>query len=124
MVNPKTDARLFWKMVLKHICEISRVPVFIFFEVSLYTNFFLVEYFFKDFSSEAKLRISVPYLSSKNCAFPALRPTWKTETVGKSAFGYLIWFIWHIQEDFHIHGILFLSIPSKLKVFFWVLCTK
>lgn len=66
-------------MVSKHICE-TYDPMgtsMYFFEVSFYTEVFLGGVFFKDFSSETKLGISVPYLSSKNCAFPALHPNWK-----------------------------------------------
>lgn len=61
------------------------VPAFISLRYHFTLKFFLVEHF-SDFSSEAKLGISVPYLSSKNCAFPALRPNWKVQTVGKSVF--------------------------------------
>lgn len=79
-ITPKTDTTdCFEKRVSKHICE-TYDPTgtgMYFFEVSLYTEVFLGGVFFRAFSSEAKLGISVPYLSSKNCAFPALRPNWK-----------------------------------------------
>lgn len=77
-------------------------------------------------TSEAKLRVSVPSSSSKNYAFPALCPTWKTETVGTSVFRNCIYYlaVYLVYSGRHLHLWDLVSIIlSKLQGFFfpWVL---
>lgn len=74
-------------------------------------------------TSEAKLRVSVPYSSSKNYAFPALCPTWKIETVGTSVFTNCIrrrLAVYLVCLGRHLHPWLVSVILSKHPVcFFW-----
>lgn len=83
-LSPAWYHPLLWEKVLEHICETEDLMgTGLHSSRYHFTLVFLGWVFFRDFSSGAKSGISVPYSSSKNCAFPALRPNWKIETVGK-----------------------------------------